>query len=84
MGKTTVRGLASALAHRGLRALLVDLDAQAGATKLLGIDTPARAEPGATPPRHPVGPCCTAMAAAIRPSAVVLGEYGVKLSSVLA
>lgn len=42
VGKTTVSlGLASALARRGLKTLLVDLDPQAGATKLLGIDTTA-------------------------------------------
>jgi chromosome partitioning protein len=40
VGKTTVAlGLASALGHRGRKVLLVDLDPQAGATKLLGLDT---------------------------------------------
>lgn len=39
VGKTTVTVcLAGALAHRGLRVLVIDLDPQAGATKVLGID----------------------------------------------
>ena len=39
VGKTTVGlGLAAALAHRGVRTLLVDLDPQASATKVLGVD----------------------------------------------
>lgn len=44
VGKTTVTlGLASAAAHRGDRVLVVDLDPQASATWVLGID-PATAE----------------------------------------
>jgi len=44
VGKTTVTlGLASAAAHRGDRVLVVDLDPQASATWVLGID-PAEAE----------------------------------------
>lgn len=40
VGKTTVTlGVASALARRSVRTLLVDLDPQASATKVLGIDT---------------------------------------------
>jgi len=40
VGKSTVSlGLAGALAHRGLKVLLVDLDPQAGATKMLSVDT---------------------------------------------
>src|SRR4051795_2296235 len=39
VGKTTVAlGVASALVQRGARALVVDLDPQASATKLLGVD----------------------------------------------
>ena len=38
VGKTTVTlGVASALAHRGARVLLVDVDPQASATKVLGV-----------------------------------------------
>ena len=44
VGKTTVTlGLASAAAHRGDRVLVVDLDPQASATWVLGVD-PAEAE----------------------------------------
>ncbi|UUY05104.1 AAA family ATPase [Svornostia abyssi] len=40
VGKTTVTlGLAAALARRGARTLLVDLDPQASATKVLDVDT---------------------------------------------
>lgn len=40
VGKTTVAlGLAAALAQRGVRTLLVDLDPQASATKVLDVDT---------------------------------------------
>jgi chromosome partitioning protein len=43
VGKTTLAlCLAAALAKRGQRVLLVDLDPQAGATKILGIDTRER------------------------------------------
>src|SRR4051794_6884922 len=39
VGKTTVTlGIASALAARGAQVLLIDLDPQASATKVLGID----------------------------------------------
>lgn len=39
VGKTTVAlGLAGALAYRGVRVLLIDLDPQASATKVLGIE----------------------------------------------
>src|SRR4051794_2058049 len=38
VGKTTIAlGMAAALAERGVRVLLVDLDPQASATKLLGV-----------------------------------------------
>ncbi len=40
VGKTTVTlGIASALVRRHIRALLIDLDPQASATKVLGLDT---------------------------------------------
>jgi chromosome partitioning protein len=43
VGKTTVTlALASELARRGARALLVDLDPQASATKVLGVDAAER------------------------------------------
>ncbi len=43
VGKTTMTlCLAAALAQRGERVLVVDMDPQAGATKILGIDTSAR------------------------------------------
>lgn len=43
VGKTTITlGVAAALAGRGARVLLVDLDPQASATKVLGIDTTDR------------------------------------------
>ncbi|MBJ7329184.1 MAG: ParA family protein [Solirubrobacteraceae bacterium] len=43
VGKTTVTlGIATALARRGTRTLLVDLDPQASSTKVLGIDTDER------------------------------------------
>ena len=39
VGKTTVTlGIAAALARRGAGVLLVDLDPQASATKVLGVD----------------------------------------------
>jgi chromosome partitioning protein len=39
VGKTTIAlGVASALAHRAARVLLIDLDPQASATKVLGVD----------------------------------------------
>src|SRR3954453_2468468 len=42
-GKTTVAlGVAAALAARGARALLIDLDPQASATKVLGVETQER------------------------------------------
>ena len=44
VGKTTVTlGVAAELAARGTRVLLVDLDAQASATKVLGVDSTAGA-----------------------------------------
>jgi chromosome partitioning protein len=43
VGKTTVTlGIAAALAARGMRALLIDLDPQASATKVLGLDVTER------------------------------------------
>ncbi len=43
VGKTTVTlGVAAELAARGVRVLLVDLDAQASATKVLGIHVDGR------------------------------------------
>ena len=40
VGKTTVTlGVAAALAARGARVLLIDLDPQASATKVLGVET---------------------------------------------
>ena len=43
VGKTTIAlGVASALARRGARVLLVDLDPQASATKVLGVDIEGR------------------------------------------
>ena len=43
VGKTTVTfGLAAELARRHARALLVDLDPQASATKVLGVDVEER------------------------------------------
>jgi chromosome partitioning protein len=43
VGKTTVTlGIAAELAGRGSRVLLIDLDAQASATKVLGIDVDGR------------------------------------------
>jgi chromosome partitioning protein len=43
VGKTTVTlGVAAALARRDVSALLVDLDPQASATKVLGIDVDER------------------------------------------
>ena len=43
VGKTTVTlGVAAALAARGDRVLLVDLDPQASATKVLGVDVDER------------------------------------------
>src|SRR3954469_17317793 len=43
VGKTTVTlGIASALADRGERVLLIDLDPQASATKVLGVDAQER------------------------------------------
>lgn len=39
VGKTTVTlGIANALSHRNVRTLLIDLDPQASATKVLGVD----------------------------------------------
>jgi len=43
VGKTTITlGVASALERRGARVLLIDLDPQASATKVLGIDSAER------------------------------------------
>lgn len=43
VGKTTVTlGVAAALARRAIRGLLVDLDPQASATKVLGVDVDDR------------------------------------------
>lgn len=43
VGKTTVTlGVAAALASRGLRVLLIDLDPQASATKVLGVNVDER------------------------------------------
>jgi chromosome partitioning protein len=43
VGKTTIAlGVASALGERGARVLLVDLDPQASATKLLGVGVEER------------------------------------------
>jgi chromosome partitioning protein len=40
VGKTTVvLAIAAALVRRGVRPLLIDLDLQASATKVLGVDT---------------------------------------------
>lgn len=59
VGKTTVAlGLAAALAHRGMRTLLVDLDPQASATKVLGVDTSEQrtlADVLLEPGRYPLG-----------------------------
>jgi chromosome partitioning protein len=43
VGKTTIAlGVAAALARRGTRVLLIDLDPQASATKVLGVDVVER------------------------------------------
>lgn len=42
VGKTVTLGIAAELAARGVRVLLVDLDAQASATKVLGIRVDSR------------------------------------------
>ena len=64
VGKTTVTlGVAAALAARGPRVLLVDLDAQASATKALGVDVDGRcsmADVMLEPVRYALGDAITA------------------------
>jgi chromosome partitioning protein len=59
VGKTTVAlGVAAALARRGSRVLLIDLDPQASATKVLGVDVAERctmADALLEPERFPLG-----------------------------
>jgi chromosome partitioning protein len=59
VGKTTVAlGVAAALARRGAGVLLIDLDPQASATKVLGVDVAERctmADALLEPERFPVG-----------------------------
>src|SRR4051812_1596362 len=71
VGKTTIAlGVASALARRAARVLLIDLDPQASATKVLGVD---------------VADCCTVADALLEPEryalldAVVSTEWGFDL-----
>jgi chromosome partitioning protein len=59
VGKTTIAlGVAAALARRGTRVLLIDLDPQASATKVLGVDVAERvtmADALLEPERFPLG-----------------------------
>ena len=59
VGKTTIAlGVAAALARRGTRVLLIDLDPQASATKVLGVDVAERctmADAMLEPDRFPLG-----------------------------
>jgi cellulose biosynthesis protein BcsQ len=66
VGKTAVTlGIAAALAWRGARVLLVDLDPQASATKVLGVDVQERTVADALlePERYPL-------------SAIIRSEWG--------
>src|SRR5215203_4845928 len=59
VGKTTIAlGISAALARRGAHVLLIDLDPQASATKVLGIDAGVRctmADALLEPERFPLG-----------------------------
>lgn len=63
VGKTTITlGVAAALAARGTRVLLIDLDPQASATKVLGVETQERctmADALLEPDRYPLSDAIT-------------------------